>query len=89
MTNFEGDIVEDKIKSNYAMEISDEYYMFRNCSISIENLDEYIESTIRSVYAYDPASLHKQCYSKFDNDFSNGISLRGEISNMSSSIGSF
>ena len=34
MTNFEGDNVENKIKTNYAMEISDEDGMFQNLYVS-------------------------------------------------------
>ena len=61
MTNFECDIVDDKRKTNYAMYISNEYGMFQNCSVSIKNLDDNIDSTIGSAYAYDPGSMHKQC----------------------------
>ena len=88
MTNFEGDIVEDKRKTNYAMEISDDYDMFKNWSVSIKNVDEHIDSKTRRAYAYDPGSLHKQCNSNFDKDFANALSLRGEIYKMSASIGS-
>ena len=88
MTNFEVNNVKDKIKTNYAMEISDEDGMFQNLSISINNLDEHIDSTISSTYTYFPGSLHKQWSSKFYNDFANSLSLRGEISKTSASIGS-
>ena len=71
------------------MDISDDNGMFQNFSVSIKNLDEHIYSTIISAYAYDPGSLHKQCNSNFDKDFVNALSLRGEISKMSASIGSF
>ena len=54
MTNFEGDIMEDKRKTNYEMEISDEDDMFQKCSVSIKNLDKHIYSTISRAYAYDP-----------------------------------
>ena len=60
MTNFEGGIVEDKRKTDYVMEISDEDDMFKNYSVYIKNLDEHIYSTIISAYKYDPGSLHKQ-----------------------------
>ena len=60
MTNFEVNNVEDKIKTNYAMEISDEDGMFQNLSISINNLDDYIDYTISSTYTYYPGSMHKQ-----------------------------
>ena len=60
MTNFEGGIVEDKRKTNYAMEINDENDMFQNWSISINILDEHISSTFSSVYAYNPGIIHKQ-----------------------------
>ena len=39
MTNFEGDILEDKRKTNYAMDISDDNDMFQNCYVSINNLN--------------------------------------------------
>ena len=78
--------MEDKIKNNYAMEISDEYKMFQNCSVSIKNLDDHIYHTISSAYAYNPGSLHKQCNSNFDKDFVNYLSLRGDTSKMSASI---
>ena len=32
------------------MEISDDNDMFQNCSVSINNLDDHIDSTIRSAY---------------------------------------
>ena len=76
-------------RNNYAMEISDYNYMFRTCSVYIKNLGEHIDSTISSTYAYDPISLHKQCNSNFYKDFVNALSLRGEISKMSASIGSY
>ena len=80
--------MEDKRKATYAMDISDDNDIFQNCFISIKNLDGNINSTISIAYAYDPGSLHKQCNSNFDKDFSNYLSLRGDISIMSSSIGS-
>ena len=80
--------MEDKRKTNYTMDISDDNDIFQNCFISIKNLDGNINSTISIAYAYDPGSLHKQCNSNFDKDFSNYLSLRGDISIMSSSIGS-
>ena len=89
ITNFEGDIVEYEISTDYAMEISDENDMFQKCSVSIKNIDEHINSTINIVYAYDPISLHKKWNSKFDKDFANDLRLRGEIYKMSASIGSY
>ena len=74
MTNFEGHIAEDERRTDYAMEISDDNYMFQNYSISIKNLDENIYFTIRIVYAYKPEILHKQCN---DKDFANDLILRG------------
>ena len=61
MTNFEGEIVEDKRKINYATEISDDNDMFQNCYVYINNLDYNIDYTINSTYAYDLGILHKQC----------------------------
>ena len=60
MTNFQGELVEDKRKTNYAMEIRYDNDMFQNRSVSIKNIDEYIYSTIISAYAFDLGSLHKQ-----------------------------
>ena len=59
MTHFEGDIVEDKKKTNSTKDISDEVGMFQNCSVSIKNLDEHIDSTTSSTYAYDPEIFHE------------------------------
>ena len=61
MTTFEGDIVENERRTEYAMEISDDNEMFQNCSVSINNLDKHIDSTISRMYEYEPGSLHKQC----------------------------
>ena len=71
------------------MEISDDNGMFQKCFVFNKKLDENIDSTIISTYAYDLGSLHKQCDSNFDKDFVNALSSRGEISNMSASIGIF
>ena len=76
MTNFEGEILEDNKKTNYEIEISDYNDMFKNCSIYIKNLDENMDSTIISLYVYDPGSLHKQCNPIFYYYFANAISLR-------------
>ena len=57
-------------------DISDDNDMFQDFSVSINNLDENIDSIINSAYAYDPGSTHKKCNSNFDKDFSNALSLR-------------
>ena len=54
MTNFEGNIVEDKRKTNYDIYISYEDDMFQNCFVSIKNLGGYIDYTISSAYEYNP-----------------------------------
>ena len=59
MTNFEGGIMEDKGNNNYEMDISGDNDMFQNWSFSFNNLDEHMDSTISSAYAYDPGSLNK------------------------------
>ena len=57
---FEGEIVKDKRNTNYTMDISDEYDMFQNRFVSIKNLDENIEPTIRNTYSCNPGILHNQ-----------------------------
>ena len=61
MTNFEGDIVEDKRKTNYAMKISDDNDVFQKCYVSTNKLDENIDSITIRAYSYYPGSLHKKC----------------------------
>ena len=89
MTNIEGDIVEDEIRTEYAMEISHDNDIFQNLSVFINNLDKHINYTINSAYAYDPGIFHKIWNSNSDKDFSNALSLRGEISKICLSIGSW
>ena len=60
--------------------------MFQNCSVFIHNLDENIDYTIRSVYIYDPIIMHKQFNSNIDKNFTNALSIGGEIYKMSASI---
>ena len=76
MTNFEGESVEDERRKYDAVEIRDDNHMFQNCSVSIKNLDENIDSAINRTYAYEPGSLYKQCSSNFDKYFANTITLR-------------
>ena len=43
------------------MDISDDNDKFQNCSVSINIIDEHINSIISIAYAYDPGSTDKKC----------------------------
>ena len=66
--------MEDDKRTDYEMDISGENSMFQNCSISINKLDENIDSTISSAYTYDTGSLHTKFSSNFEKDFANDLS---------------
>ena len=61
MTNFEGESVEDERRKYDAVEIRDDNHMFQNCSVSIKNLTNNIDSIISRAYEFDLGIMRKQC----------------------------